>query len=116
MSGSLSEEHKQKLRDAIRSPKPKRPPEARFAEKVFVRDDGCWIWTASKVTNTGYGQFGHMRAHRASYEFFIGPIPDGHDLHHTCGVKLCVNPDHLEPMTPLEHQPLHPKWSRRERR
>jgi hypothetical protein len=51
-------------------------------------------------------------AHRASYELFVGPIPvdeDGKTLYidHLCydsegySNKLCVNPEHLEPVTDL---------------
>jgi hypothetical protein len=27
----------------------------------------------------------------------------GHRIDHTLGSRLCVNPDHLEPVTPLEN-------------
>jgi hypothetical protein len=40
-----------------------------------------------------------LRAHRAVWEQYVGPIPEGKDLHHKCGLKHCVNPDHLEPVT-----------------
>lgn len=65
---------------------------------------GCWLWTACVdddgygVTNIGYRKLG---AHRASYEAFVGPIPEGLTLDHKCRVRSCVNPDHLEPVTVL---------------
>ena len=34
-----------------------------------------------------------------SYEVFVGPIPEGLHIDHLCFVRLCVNPDHLEPVT-----------------
>jgi hypothetical protein len=34
-------------------------------------------------------------SHRAAYEIFSEPIPDGMILMHTCDVSRCVNPDHL---------------------
>jgi hypothetical protein len=40
-------------------------------------------------------------AHRAMYAEHMGPIPDGLVLDHLCRVKSCVNPTHLEPVTPL---------------
>jgi len=32
-----------------------------------------------------------------------GPIPEHFDLHHLCEVPLCVNPDHLQPLSHGEH-------------
>ena len=63
----------------------------------------CWLWTGSK-TDRGYPSFGarkesptlSSRAHRFSYEMFVGPIPDDMELDHLCRVRHCVNPFHLE--------------------
>lgn len=79
--------------------------ERRFLSKI--RHDGdCWIWTAD--SSAGYGRFrmpnGRPLAHRWSYEHFIGPIPEGLEIDHLCLKSLCVNPDHLEPVTPEENQ------------
>jgi len=48
-----------------------------------------------------------IRAHRASYEAFVGPIPDGLDLDHLCRNKPCINPAHLEPVTRAENLRRH---------
>jgi hypothetical protein len=32
-----------------------------------------------------------------------GPIPDGLELHHLCGVHACWNPDHLKVVTHAEN-------------
>jgi hypothetical protein len=70
------------------------------------QESGCWIWQRSTSFN-GYGQAWYKgklyRAHRLFYELWVGPIPDGLAVDHTCGVKLCVNPNHLEAVTPREN-------------
>lgn len=48
-----------------------------------------------------------VRSHRHVYEERNGPIPPGLIVHHTCGEKRCLNPDHLELMTRLKHNRLH---------
>lgn len=42
-------------------------------------------------------------AYRLTYEWFIGPIPDGLQIDHLCGQPSCVNPEHLEPVTLREN-------------
>ncbi|WP_407691100.1 HNH endonuclease signature motif containing protein [Rubrobacter marinus] len=46
-------------------------------------------------------------AHRLFYEARYGPIEDGNQLHHRCGIPSCVNPDHLLPLSVAEHARLH---------
>jgi len=41
--------------------------------------------------------------HRWYYEQHKGPIPEGLQLDHLCGVRPCLNPDHLEPVTQTEN-------------
>ena len=36
-----------------------------------------------------------VKAHRAAYMLFVGEIPEGKQVCHTCDVKNCVNTDHL---------------------
>lgn len=66
----------------------------------------CWMWKPTPSTG-GYGQFyldGKMRlAHRASYEIFVGPIPDGLTIDHLCTVRACVRPQHLEAISLAEN-------------
>ncbi len=63
---------------------------------------GCWIWKRAK-TSTGYGHLTinnkQVLAHRFVYEKYKGTIPEGLTLDHLCRNTLCVNPDHLEPVT-----------------
>ena len=68
--------------------------------------DGCWPWIGA-LTSGGYGSVGLggsvVQAHRVVYRLLVGPIPDGLQLDHLCRVRNCVNPDHLEPVTPQEN-------------
>lgn len=69
----------------------------RFGAKVNVTET-CWLWTGA-TNNWGYGSFWNgsrnVAAHRWSYEKFVGPIPDGSFVLHSCDVPNCVNPMHL---------------------
>jgi hypothetical protein len=46
-------------------------------------------------------------AHRAAWEEVNGPIPEGHHIHHLCNNPGCVNVEHLECVTPIEHARRH---------
>lgn len=83
--------------------------EQRFREKVRIDESGCHIWTGA-ISTTGYGSFNaggtrktgfkYMGAHRFSYELANGKISENMYLDHLCRVRACVNPDHLEMVTP----------------
>lgn len=92
----------------------------RFNAKWEEDENGCWLWTASRLPH-GYGRIGvggKVRlAHRVSYELFNGPIPAGLDVDHlchnedrecpggsTCMHRRCVNPAHLGVATRSENQ------------
>ena len=79
---------------------------ARFWSRVDCTPDGCWLWPGA--TSSGYGQVkvgGRVvYAHVFAFETEHGqPVPDGHEIDHTCRVPLCVRPSHLESVTPAEN-------------
>jgi hypothetical protein len=78
----------------------------RFLAKFSEDASGCWMWNSHK-NQKGYGLFWFgkkgISAHRLSYEVHVGPIPDGMQIDLLCRVPACVNPAHLEPVTPLEN-------------
>lgn len=73
---------------------------------VQGRPDECWLWKGTR-TSKGYGRFRpgpvgpdgrqtpYVRAHRFSYEHYVGPISAGKIVRHSCDTPLCVNPRHL---------------------
>ncbi len=79
----------------------------RLLDKIYIDDNGCWIWTSVIHKQTGYARFkfnGKMEpAHRVSYWLFVGEIPEGLDIDHLCRVRHCVNYNHLEPVTRQEN-------------
>lgn len=67
-----------------------------------VTESGCIIWLGAD-NGHGYGRINHdgrmQQAHRAAWELAHGPIGSDQLLDHTCGVRACVNVDHLRVAT-----------------
>ena len=90
---------------------PPRPDiKQRFWAKVQpFQPGGCWLWTGAR-NRKGYGflhRDGHRGAkeyaHRLAYGWYRGPIPNGLHIDHLCRNTSCVNPAHLEAVTPREN-------------
>jgi len=79
----------------------------RLKAKVVVDELDCWIWQGSIMRgHKGERTYGRLMigtksvlAHRASYEAFVGPIPEGLEIDHLCRNKACIKPNHLEAVT-----------------
>ena len=70
-------------------------------QKVAKKENGCWEFT-SRTDGKGYGSIfvggrkgKNISVHRLMYEKFIGPIPEGKFVLHSCDNPPCCNPEHL---------------------
>lgn len=80
-----------------------------------IQENGCWDWVGS--TSRGYGYMavgGKLKlVTRHLYERDKGPIPKGLCLDHLCKRPICVNPDHLQPVTWRENLMRGDTWTSR---
>ena len=82
--------------------------EADLSTMYEVSPDECWLWRG-RINQSGYGvycveQTGQLvSAHRLMYMLACGDIPSNHFIDHLCYTKNCVNPEHLEPVLPVEN-------------
>jgi len=77
----------------------------RFDSQWVEAENGCWIWTGhldtGRYAQIAYEAGRYALAHRVGYFIYKGENHPEYD--HTCRVRHCVNPDHLEPVTHLEN-------------
>jgi len=71
---------------------------ARFEKKIHIQENGCHTWKTG-TKEDGYPKFWldgvRQRANRVAYELYVGKIPEGMCVCHTCDCNRCVNPTHL---------------------
>lgn len=78
---------------------------AALAAKTRPGENGCLEWTGTLCAGYPYMRVGGILvgAYRVAWVLAHNvAIPDGHDLDWLCDNQLCVNAEHLEPVTRQE--------------
>lgn len=89
---------------------PKRVLALRERFMAFSRGVDCQVWDGAPDQN-GYGRVAYTvngksrqtSAHRMSWLLSVGDIAEGMVIDHLCRNRMCVNIDHLEPVSSHEN-------------
>lgn len=77
-----------------------------FYDALELGHDECILWPFG-LSRTGYGFMRingeHGEVHRFVCRRFHGKRPAGKQVAHSCGVRRCVNPEHLRWATPKQN-------------
>lgn len=77
-------------------------------------DGECWDWVGGYSTTKGVptypaasirqgGRRVVARPYRLAFEAAFGPVPTGESVHHRCGRRSCIRPEHMAAATTLEN-------------
>jgi len=71
----------------------------KLMSNIRISETCCWEWQRAR-TQDGYGIVSKRKnenvyAHRLAYEIFVGDIPAGYHILHSCDNPCCCNPKHL---------------------
>lgn len=78
-------------------------------DNTSINSTGCIIYTSNHLkSRKGYLEFKHnyknYRANRVILTRHIGPPPnESYECHHKCKNRSCMNPEHMEWLTQIEH-------------
>jgi len=73
--------------------------------------DECWLWmngdlrentTTPTIWDDTLEKYRHVN--RVAYELEYEELPHNKRIQHTCGERLCVNPNHLEPTRAIKNE------------
>lgn len=73
---------------------------------TLASDSSCILWVG-RTNRGGYGRVEFCAtdwlAHRLSYSTYVGDIPEGFSVLHSCDTPRCINPEHLSTGTQADN-------------
>ena len=82
----------------------------RLHDNSVLDGNGCYVWVR-QIDTDGYGQITikvngkvkKLKAHRVSFEECVRKLEKGEQVDHICYNTSCINPDHLQAVTPKQN-------------